>query len=369
MDRRETYTRLFRDWHWRISLEELVFSWKEPALHDFRSRLLLGAGAADEIDPALIFSNTRAVAQRLGQTKGDSFFVDQTGHSVHAERPRLLGGKILAFLAEDAWESLGGVLTSQPAVSSWAPGRLDVFARGTDKALWHRWYDNNAWSRWESLGGRAGVGSCRRFVGTRPDRRVRLRHGQRLEARLVRRQLVCVGIVGWCAHLRSGGQLLGPRSGWTSLLAGTDNALKHLWYDGNWSAWESFGRDALASDPAAVSWARGRIDVFVRGTDNALKHVWYDGNWSAWEPLGGVLTSGPAVSSWASGRLDVFARGFDNTLYQRSYENYWTGWQSLGGDPASTPAAVSWDKGRIDVFSRGSDDTLRHTWYDRAWTP
>ncbi len=100
-----------------------------------------------------------------------------------------------------------------------------------------------------------------------------------------------------------------------------------------------------------------------------MQHIWYDGNWSAWESLDGVLTSGPAVSSWASGRLDVFARGTDNTLYQRSYETNWTGWNSLGGDLTSAPAATSWDKGRIDVFTKGKDNTLRHSWYDGTWAP
>jgi peptidoglycan hydrolase-like protein with peptidoglycan-binding domain len=50
------------------------------------------------------------------------------------------------------WESLGGVLTSGPGVSSWASGRLDVFVRGTDNALWHKWF-SGGWSGWESLGG------------------------------------------------------------------------------------------------------------------------------------------------------------------------------------------------------------------------
>ncbi len=44
------------------------------------------------------------------------------------------------------------MLTSAPAVASWASGRLDVFVRGTDSALWHKWYQNG-WSGWESLGG------------------------------------------------------------------------------------------------------------------------------------------------------------------------------------------------------------------------
>jgi hypothetical protein len=50
-------------------------------------------------------------------------------------------------------ESLGGALTSDPTVSSWGANRLDVFARGTDNALWHKWWDGSAWRGWESLGG------------------------------------------------------------------------------------------------------------------------------------------------------------------------------------------------------------------------
>lgn len=51
------------------------------------------------------------------------------------------------------WQSLGGVLTSDPEVSSWAPGRLDVFARDTNNAMVHRSYAGG-WSAWEDLGGR-----------------------------------------------------------------------------------------------------------------------------------------------------------------------------------------------------------------------
>ena len=44
-----------------------------------------------------------------------------------------------------AWEDLGGVLTSGPGVSSWAVNRLDVFVRGTDNALWHKWWNGSNW--------------------------------------------------------------------------------------------------------------------------------------------------------------------------------------------------------------------------------
>ena len=52
-----------------------------------------------------------------------------------------------------AWTSLSGQLTASPGAVSWADGRTDVFARGTDNALWHRSYNNNAWSSWEYLSG------------------------------------------------------------------------------------------------------------------------------------------------------------------------------------------------------------------------
>ena len=51
--------------------------------------------------------------------------------------------------------SLSGVITSDPEVATDADGRLEVFARGTDKTLWHIWQTapNNGWSVWASLGG------------------------------------------------------------------------------------------------------------------------------------------------------------------------------------------------------------------------
>src|SRR5207245_478165 len=50
-------------------------------------------------------------------------------------------------------ESVGGYATSGPAVTSWGANRLDVFARGWDNALYHKWWNGSAWSGWESLGG------------------------------------------------------------------------------------------------------------------------------------------------------------------------------------------------------------------------
>ena len=53
--------------------------------------------------------------------------------------------------AWQTWKSLGGSLTFGPAAASWGNSRLDVFARGTDSALWHKWFDSGSWQNWESL--------------------------------------------------------------------------------------------------------------------------------------------------------------------------------------------------------------------------
>ena len=52
-------------------------------------------------------------------------------------------------------ESLGSQLPigASPAVSSWAPGRLDVFWRGAAGDLRHKWFANGGWSAEEELGG------------------------------------------------------------------------------------------------------------------------------------------------------------------------------------------------------------------------
>src|SRR5947199_2875508 len=42
------------------------------------------------------------------------------------------------------WESLGGIVTAGSAATSWGYGRIDVFARGTDGAFWHRWFEGGA---------------------------------------------------------------------------------------------------------------------------------------------------------------------------------------------------------------------------------
>jgi hypothetical protein len=271
-----------------------------------------------------------------------------------------------SVFANSGWEALGGVLSSGPDAASWGLNRIDVFGRGTDNALWHKWWDGSSWSHWEPLGG---------VLSADP------------------------GVVSW-----GSGRL-------DVFVKGADEQLWHRWHEGGaWSDWEPLG-GVLASGPDAASWGPGRIDVSVRGTDNALWHKWWDGrSWSDWEPLGGVLKSDPTAVSWGSGRIDVFARGEDDALYHKwfdrtswadwervganlrsspdvsslgagrldvfaanrdlalrgkIFDQSWKAWDGLGGRVSSDPSAVSWGPLRIDVFVRGADMQLWHTWYDK----
>ena len=103
------------------------------------------------------------------------------------------------------WESLGGILESPPRVVAWGPNRLDIFARGTDSALWHRCWNGSAWVGWESLGG---------IITSSPE------------------------VVSWGTNRLD------------IFALGTDHALWHRWWNGSaWGGWESLGGTLTSPQP------------------------------------------------------------------------------------------------------------------------
>jgi hypothetical protein len=146
--------------------------------------------------------------------------------------------------------------------------------------------------------------------------------------------------------------------------------LLHTWQDnGEWSDhWELLGTGLMQGSPAAVSYAYGRTDVFVRGGGNELAHKWFaNGRWSGWENLGGYQTASPTVTSSpslppnlpASGHMDVFIRGGDGALWHSHFNSgsrsQWADWHSLGGyiAEATSPTAASRSFYLVDVFVLG----------------
>jgi hypothetical protein len=241
--------------------------------------------------PATEISSPAVVESAAGRT--DIFLRSSGGDLIH--QYRLPGGSWTRGI------NLGGDLTSQPAAVSWGPGRIDVFARFTDNALWHRASTNDSWTAWARLGG---------ILTSAP------------------------AVAAWAP-----GRL-------DVFVRNVDDGLSHKAYQSSsWTAWERLGGEGLlSSSPAVTSWASGRLDVFVRDTRNGLSHVAFNSGtgWTPWEAVGGAMTSTsqPAAASPASGRLDVVVRGTDSAMHLLRWTGSWTPWTSLGGTLSSGPGAT-----------------------------
>jgi hypothetical protein len=87
------------------------------------------------------------------------------------------------------------------------------------------------------------------------------------------------------------------------------------------------------------------------GADNQMYHNWYEAGWGGWEALGGVFISAPTAVSWGKGRLDLFGLGTDNQMYHNWYEG---GWESLGGSFAIPRPNCA----QVDFVLEGSISTI-----------
>ena len=237
----------------------------------------------------------------------------------------------------------GAPRPSSSPVVAWGANRLDVFVLGTDRALYHKWWNGSAWG--PSLTGYEAMGG------------------------------VCTSApqaVAW-----------GPNR-LDVFVTGTDGGLYHKWWNG--SAWgpSLTGYEAMGGvcvgDPRVVSWGPNRLDVFVVGTDRALYHKWWNG--SAWGPsltgyerMGGVCVGEPEAVSWGPNRLDLFVIGTDSALYHKWWNgSAWgpslTGYEAMGGVCTSRPRVTAWGPNRLDVFVTGTDSALYHKWWNgSAWGP
>jgi peptidoglycan hydrolase-like protein with peptidoglycan-binding domain len=278
------------------------------------------------------------------------------------------------------WGSMGGAIFD-PVVANNKDGRLEVFVRGTDNAVWHIWQTSasNGWSGWGSLG---GVVSSPIAVGRNADGRLEV-FARGTDAALWHKwQTAPNG--GWSNWVSLGGWIIDPvvasnaDGRLEAFVRGQDNALWHKWQtapNGGWSNWVSLG-GGMGSKVAVGRNADGRLEVFVRGTNGALWHKWQtapNGGWSGWASMGGQIQGAPIVGRNKSGRLEVFARGMDNALWhiwQTAPSSGWSGWASLGGW-ISEPAVISNADGRMELFVRGQDNALWHMWQtapDNGWS-
>ncbi|MGA5895076.1 S8 family serine peptidase [Streptomyces venetus] len=289
----------------------------------------------------------------------------------HAEVRRILNSTGTA-LTPDPGKAIGNFLNVAAAVreaSERAVSRMEIFARGGDQAVWHKWQTapNNGWSGWESLGGWIDM----------------LTYGRNADGRV---EIFARGSdqAVWHKWQTSPG---GGYSGWESLggwidrlkvtqnvdgrleifARGSDGAVWHNWQtapSNGWSGWESLG--GWIDDLEVNQNNDGRLEIFARGGDQAVWHKWQTspgGGWSGWESLGGWIDR-LATARNTDGRLEIFARGSDGAVWhnwQTAPNNGWSGWESLGGWIDMIALARNED-GRLEILARGSDQAVWHKW-------
>jgi alpha-galactosidase len=233
-------------------------------------------GTASSASPALVRDGTQLSAFIRGS---DGSLQQETGNT------------------SGQWSStvvnLGGPtndqILGQPAAYGSAGGRIDLFVRGTDNAVYTRMFSGGGWGDFQSLGGT--VTDAPTVAFTAPD--------------------------NWTATARGLDGLIWTRdagSGWTSI--GAPNGLP------------TYGRPSAAVDSA------GRIHVAVRTSDDS---VWErvrsaSGSWGSWQSLGGVVGGSPTLVTVGSS-VYAFALAGDYTGWQNSYDagsNSWSGWFTRG---------------------------------------
>lgn len=268
-------------------------------------------------------------------------------------------------IAANGWhsnEDLGGYFTADPDIASQGSGRLDIFGRGAENAMWIKSFANNSWSGWGYMGGALASGPGAVSWGS-----------GRLDVAYLEGNN-SIGHWwwqggGWGADnlgtwLNSAPDLASWGANRLDVFArcGGNQLCHKYWAGAGWSGWGSMGGN-VAGGPGAVAWGPNRLDVVARLPDNSIGH-WYWINGWYYDNLGCCFTSDPDIASWGSGRLDVFARGTDNALWHKYYpaSGGWSGWESLGGQITSGPSAVSWGPGRIDIVARSQTYSLTHWW-------
>ena len=248
------------------------------------------------------------------------------------------------------WWSLGGQPASAPAMTSWGPGRLDVFATAAGGALWHRWWEGE-WQPWEWLGGSLAEGSTPAAVAPAPGRLDVYVRG--VDHALWHRSFGSSGWATWeplSCCISSDPAATSAESGQVHVFVERssgglwDLTLEAATSASGMSLWRHLGgRRTTAIQLAAASSSPGRLDVFTRGTAGDLWHRFADGGqWRPWEALGCCLRSIPAVAAWGSGKFDLFGRGLDGRLWKRRFSGAWGTWEELDGQLTAAPSAISW---------------------------
>jgi predicted acylesterase/phospholipase RssA len=301
------------------------------------------------------------------------------------------------------WSPLGpGMRGKSIAVGVNGDGRLEVFARGADDCLYHRWQISpnapmleDRWSNWELLD-KGPITSdpavIRNMYGTLL---VFVRGADNVIYHKWQSSPGTTDSRNWnpLAHFSISGTTLAPENLHTCsgnitafkrpdqslivLALGGNKALHFRWQNGpgvRFFDWEEFRpHSPTCSGTIAIGNASdGSLVIFARRADNrVLFNVTLpNSGFGEWELMDGVITSDPVMGRNADSRLAVFARGTNNAIYCRSQISIsdssrpnWSNWQSLGGILTSNVGVGTFTADKITrmmIVGRGVNNTLHY---------
>ncbi|WP_437969197.1 M12 family metallopeptidase [Sorangium sp. So ce260] len=265
----------------------------------------------------------------------DIFVRGTDGHIYHKYK-NIVAGNFVNWSDWNEWTVSPTTFTSEPAAVAWAAGRNDVVARGADNNIYLRSF-NGSWTSWNSLGAPTGGAMSAPAISSWGPGRL---------------DVFVRGTDGGLYHKTCSD---------TTKSCGASSAA--------WSSWSRRGTGTFSGNPAVVSWGVNKIDIFVHGLDHKLWSIWYDQRgWGDFYLLDfGTLYSGssPAVASWGANRLDLFVRGTDSRLWHMAWDgSVWSGFSALGGILNGNPAAVSkLGEQRIDIAAPSVDHGVSGVWW------
>lgn len=285
------------------------------------------------------------------------------------------------------WFGLGGQVKGAPAAVFPAPGLIDVYARGMDDRLWQKWFDGSKWNPgdldWaQHDDGTFRLGSAPAVVSTGVnDRDVYVRGADGGVYHKFWDGSKWNGWFGLGGEIKGAPAVVCPTPSTIDIyVRGMDDRLWQKWWDGSkwnpsddgWLPHDDNGFK-ISGEPAVIASGANFRDVYARGKDGRVYHKWWDGTkWNGWFGLGGPIKEGPSVVQVRPGVFDIYVEGTDGRLWQK----WWDGSQWNPSDAGwimhhdanlrlgSAPAAVSGGDTLRDVYVRHSEGSVLHKFWN-----
>jgi len=190
------------------------------------------------------------------------------------------------------WQNLGGYLSGPPKVVTYGEGHQSVYCKGTDGQAWHKKTDpkkESGWGDWETIGGSLDS----------PPAAATWEDGSM--------DVYVQGTDGNCWHKGYKNETVTVYDDKTK--KNTTTTLP------KWGEWENLGGEMKEGTPPDVAVVGDSMEVYITGEDDAVyRKKWKEGSWTEkWEPMGGNVETQPAAVTWDDGKVDVYFTGKDGT--------------------------------------------------------